>query len=205
MSTDDLPARLVAVARALGCAATHDDPVADLDLSALPHLLAAEPEVFRAPITAVAYLQAPTGWRQRVRLSVLMRVDHPLSRLVPLTDAERDLGVVVPAAASMPRLPTGSALTELVGHLSDLARSGAPLVLEKAIADRLNLDALSPRMVSPHGVQRVRRQTLRVWNTLAVWMREDTESPRGGPSLLRDLAGHAPRGPSPAESAPILY
>ena len=136
MSTDDLPARLVAVARALGCAATHDDPVADLDLSALPHLLAAEPEVFRAPITAIAYLQAPTGWRQRVRLSVLMRVDHPLSRLVPLTDAERDLGVVVPAAASMPRLPTGSALTELVGHLSDLARSGAPLVLEKADWER---------------------------------------------------------------------
>jgi hypothetical protein len=94
MSTDELSQRLVAVARALGCAATHDDPVAGLDLAALPHLLAAEPEVFRAPITAVAYLQAPTGWRQRVRLTVLMRADHPLSRLVPLTDAERDAGVV---------------------------------------------------------------------------------------------------------------
>lgn len=61
------------------------------------------------------------------------------------------------------------------------------------------------RVEHTHGVQCVRRQPLRVWNTLAVWMREHTESPWGGPSLLRDLTGDSPRGPSPAESAPILY
>jgi hypothetical protein len=92
---------------ALGCAATHDDPLADLDLAALPHLLAAEPEVFRAPITAVAYLQAPTGWRQRVRLTVLMRADHPLSHLVPLNDAERARAFGCPRRLRAPRLPTG--------------------------------------------------------------------------------------------------
>jgi hypothetical protein len=153
-----------------------------------------EDRVFRMPSSAVAYLQAPTGWRQRVRLTVLVREDHPLSAVI--ARAPREESPRAPVAVRLPQLPSKSDLDALLHNLGVLARSGMPVVLEKSIADRINLDDLSPRMVGPNGVQVLQRQTLRVWNTLAVWMREHTRSPRGTASPLRtesrdDLLPHA--------------
>ncbi|MEZ4393612.1 MAG: hypothetical protein R3A48_21295 [Polyangiales bacterium] len=203
MSRLDVNESFIAAGRILGCVATHDDPDT-LAMGSFRNAIRNEPTVFRAPTTATAYLQAPTGWRQRVRLTVLLRVDHPLSGLVPLTEVEVEQEMQLPTAFRPARLSVGEEFEDLRGHLGVLARSGMPLVLEKCIADRLNLDELSPRVVGPNGVQVVQRQTLRVWNTLAVWMREYTRSPRGAPSLLRsDASGHGEDGF--AEAAPILY
>lgn len=206
MSAPDLNESFIAAGRILGCVATHDDPESPdrLHMGSFHSAIRSEPKVFRAPTAATAYLQAPTGWRQRVRLTVLLRVDHPLSAFVPLTEVEAEQQMQRPTTFRPPRLSAGEEFEELRKHLAVLARSGMPLVLEKCIADRLNLDALSPRVVGPNGVQVVQRQTLRVWNTLAVWMREYTRSPRGAPSLLRpDAGGHGDDGS--AQAAPILY
>lgn len=205
MSAPDLNESFIAAGRILGCVATHDDPEGPdgLQMGSFRNTIRGEPAVFRAPTTATAYLQAPTGWRQRVRLTVLLRVDHPLSGLVPLTEVEVEQEMRLPTTLRPPRLSAGEEFEELRKHLGVLARSGMPLVLEKCIADRLNLDELSPRVVGPNGVQLVQRQTLRVWNTLAVWMREYTRSPRGAPSLLRPDAGGGEDGL--AQAAPFLY
>jgi hypothetical protein len=118
-----------------------------------------------------------------VGLTVLVREDHPLSSVIPR--APRETPPSSEVRYRLPTLPSGNADEALRDHLSILARSGMPVVLEKSIADRINLDDLSPRVVGPNGVQVLQRQTLRVWNTLAVWMREYTRSPRGMASPLR--------------------
>ena len=138
-----------------------------------------ESQVFRLPSSAVAYLQAPPGWRQRVRLTVLVREDHPPSAV--LARAPREESPRAPVAARLPQLPSGSDLDQLLVNLRVLARSGMPVVIEKCIADRINLDLLSPRVVGPNGVQVLQRQTLRVCTTLPVLLRAHPRAPRGSP------------------------
>lgn len=183
MSDPDVNEAFIAVGHALGFVATQSDIALAEHLVDHAFVRYSESRVFRMPSSAVAYLQAPTGWRQRVRLTVLVREDHPLSAAIARAPREPEPPSEV--RYRLPRLPEGDAADALQTHLSILASSGMPLVLEKSIADRLNLDRLSPRMVGPNGVQVLQRQTLRVWNTLAVWMREYTRSPRGMASPLR--------------------
>lgn len=183
MSERDVNEAFIAVGQALGFVATQSDSALADHLVEHAFLRYSEARLFRLPSSAVAYLQAPTGWRQRVRLTVLVREDHPLSAVI--ARAPREALPSSPVRLRHPQLPGEEALGPLQAHLSTLARSGMPLVLEKCIVDRLDLDALSPRVVGPNGVQVLQRQTLRVWNTLAVWMREYTHSPRGTASPLR--------------------
>ncbi len=183
MSDPDVNEAFIAVGHALGFVATQSDIALADHLVDHAFVRYSESRVFRLPSSAVAYLQAPTGWRQRVRLTVLVREDHPLSAAI--ARAPREPPPSSEVRFRFPQLPSGAAGNALLQHLSTLARSGMPVVLEKSIADRLNLDELSPRVVGPNGVQVLQRQTLRVWNTLAVWMREYTRSPRGMASPLR--------------------
>lgn len=183
MSDGDVNEAFIAVGHALGFVATQSDTALADHLVDHAFVRYSEDRVFRMPNSAVAYLQAPTGWRQRVRLTVLVREDHPLSAAI--ARAPREPLPPSEVRYRLPTLPSGAAGGALRGHLSILARSGMPVVLEKSIADRINLDDLSPRVVGPNGVQVLQRQTLRVWNTLAVWMREYTRSPRGTASPLR--------------------
>jgi hypothetical protein len=183
MSERDVNEAFIAVGHALGFVATQSDTALADHLVEHAFVRYSEDRVFRMPSGAVAYLQAPTGWRQRVRLTVLVREDHPLSAAI--ARAPREAPPSSEIRYRLPKLPSGNADKALREHLSTLARSGMPVVLEKSIADRINLDDLSPRVVGPNGVQVLQRQTLRVWNTLAVWMREYTRSPRGTASPLR--------------------
>lgn len=183
MSEHDVNEAFIAVGQALGFVATQTDITLADHLVEHAFVRYGEDRVFRMPTTAVAYLQAPTGWRQRVRLTALVREDHPLSAAIPR--APREAPPSSEIRYRLPKLPTGNADGALRRHLLTLARSGMPVVLEKSIADRINLDKLAPRMVGPNGVQVLQRQTLRVWNTLAVWMHEHTRSPRGTASPLR--------------------
>lgn len=183
MSERDVNEAFIAVGHALGFVATQSDSALADHLVEHAFFRYSEARVFRLPSSAVAYLQAPTGWRQRVRLTVLVREDHPLSAVI--ARASREAPPSPDVRYRLPTLPSGNADKALLGHLSTLAQSGMPVVLEKSIADRINLDKLSPRLVGPDGVQVLQRQTLRVWNTLAVWMREYTRSPRGMASPLR--------------------
>lgn len=202
MSDNDVHDSFIEVGRVLGFVATHRDESLSAHLADNAFRGPNGGGVFRMPSSAVAYLQAPTGWRQRVRLTVLLREDHPLSAIVPRHAEEP--APTTPVAYRPPRLAAGREFDALLGHLSVLARSGMPVVIEKCVADRLRLDDLSPRVVGPDGVQVLQRQTLRVWNTLAVWMREHTRSPRGLKSPLR---GEEPDDFLPAsagEGAPIL-
>lgn len=202
MSDVDVNEAFIAVGHALGFVATQTDTVLADHLVEHAFVRYGEDRVFRMPSSAVAYLQAPTGWRQRVRLTVLVREDHPLSAVIARVPREETPNA--PVTVRLPRLPSGRALDGLLQHLATLARSGMPVVLEKCVADRLNLDGLSPRVVGPNGVQVLQRQTLRVWNTLAVWMREYTRSPRGTASPLR-VEGTDGMLPAPAgEGAPFL-
>ena len=202
MSDADVNEAFIAVGHALGFVATKSDNALADHLVEHAFVRYGESQVFRLPSSAVAYLQAPTGWRQRVRLTVLVREDHPLSAVI--ARAPREESPRAPVAARLPQLPSGSDLDQLLVNLRVLARSGMPVVIEKCIADRLNLDLLSPRVVGPNGVQVLQRQTLRVWNTLAVWMREHTRSPRGVASPLR-AEGTDGILPVPAgEGAPFL-
>jgi hypothetical protein len=202
MSERDVNEAFIAVGHALGFVATQTNNALADHLEEHAFVRFSEDRVFRMPSSAVAYLQAPTGWRQRVRLTVLVREDHPLSAVIPR--APRETPPSSEVRYRHPTLPSGNADEALRDHLSILARSGMPVVLEKSIADRINLDLLSPRVVGPNGVQVLQRQTLRVWNTLAVWMREHTRSPRGVASPLR-AEGTDGILPVPAgEGAPFL-
>jgi len=203
MDESQLHSAFIHVGRTLGFVATHHEQ-GSINLARLRHAVADEPEVFRTPTSVVAYLQAPTGWRQRVILTVLLRVDHPLSALVNPPTPPSGASAKQPQTLRSARWPGGPAGDEVRQHLSALVKSGLPMVVEKCITDHINLDELSPRMVGPFGVQVVQRQTLRVRNTLAVWMREHTLSPRGTPSLLRDAEREGGHLPTLAESAPIF-
>lgn len=183
MSERDVNEAFIAVGHALGFVATQSDSALADHLVEHAFVRYGEERVFRLPTSAMAYLQAPTGWRQRVRLTVLVREDHPLSAAI--ARAPREAPPSSELRYRLPKLPSGTADKLLRGHLSTLVCSGMPVVLEKSIADRIHLDDLSPRLVGPNGVQVLQRQTLRVWNTLAVWMREHTRSPRGTASPLR--------------------
>ncbi len=194
----------LAVARTLGCVATHEDPRGPASVSEFLDRFGGELGGLRATTSTIAYLQAPTGWRQRITLQVVLGVNHPLSEKVPLTPGEIDQGMTLPPQFLPTRLPTGKELKDLTTHLEVLVRSGMPLVLEKCVTDRLPLDSFSPRVVGPQGVQIVQRQTLRVWNTLAVWMREYTQSPRGMPSLLREQEHRPNHHGLPASAPPFL-
>lgn len=202
MSDAALSESFIAVGRILGFVGTHAEIVASERLKLQSLNDPALTGIFRQPTTAIAYLQAPTGWRQRVRLTMLVRRDHPLSVVVPRFEDEQDLPS--PSVVRWPSIGDEREFEELSRHLAVLARSGLPFVIEKSIADRLNLDALSPRVLGLNGVQVLQRQTLRVWNTLAVWMQEYTRSPRGTPSVLRG-EGRDEQLPAPAgEGAPFL-
>ncbi len=202
MSDADVNEAFIAVGHALGFVATQSDTTLADHLVEHAFVRYGESRVFRMPCSAVAYLQAPTGWRQRVRLTVLVREDHPLSAVI--ARAPREEPPSAETSVRLPQLPSGRALDALIRHLSTLARSGMPVVLEKCVADRLNLNGLSPRVVGPHGVQVLQRQTLRVWNTLAVWMREHTRSPRGVASPLRAEGADAILPVAAGEGAPFL-
>jgi hypothetical protein len=202
MSELDVNEAFIAVGHALGFVATQSDTALADHLVEHAFVRYGEDRVFRMPSSAVAYLQAPTGWRQRVRLTVLVREDHPLSATI--ARAPREAEPPPGLRYRLPQLPSGNADSALRKHLSTLALSGMPVVLEKSIADRINLDELSPRVVGPNGVQVLQRQTLRVWNTLAVWMREYTRSPRGTASPLRTERTDDLLPPSAGAEPPIL-
>ncbi len=158
-------------------------------IAELVRLATERPGEFRLPNSAVAYLQAPTGFRQRVRLDVMVRTNHPAANQLDFTleeEAEAKKGNYTLVKATTPKRSNLEA--DGAGAIERMVREGVAVVVERPVLDHPWPPSLSRCFVGPTGIDRIESQSLRVLDMLATWLMMVHTSPRGFPSPVREWA-----------------
>lgn len=125
--------------------------------------------------SAVAYLQVPSGMRQRIRLWVLIDMAH---HLAPVAVKDPPKNYVVTPKDFRPVSPDAWRL------MRTMVRQGVPVIVERSTLDQVDTSALNLKVIGPTGIRSIERQTLRLWGSLVVWLQEYHTSPKGVPSAV---------------------